>query len=45
MVDGDLQQYERLKGTDIFEFWTIFDEWKDRNDHKRRELEKIRKKK
>ena len=27
MAKGDLQQYETIKATDVFEFWTLYGLW------------------
>lgn len=41
MAGGVKSEYERIKGTDIFEFWAIFDLWKEKvkaetNDYKQK---------
>jgi hypothetical protein len=32
MADGSKAEYDRIKATDVTEFWYIFDAWKERID-------------
>jgi hypothetical protein len=35
MADGDTNQYEKIKALDIFEFWAMYDNWKQRIEAKK----------
>jgi hypothetical protein len=39
MSDMDTARYEALKGIDIFEFYTLFDNWKKRIEEKNKAIE------
>jgi hypothetical protein len=44
MADGDAVQYEKLKGLDIWEFWPLFDRWKEEQTQKLKHYEEMRRK-
>ena len=39
MANGDKSEYDRLKATNVLEFWKLFDLWKARNESERDALE------
>lgn len=45
MAKGQKLEYDSLKGTDVFEFWTMYDLWKQQTAREREALQsKARKK-
>lgn len=39
MANGDKAEYDRIKATNVLEFWKLFDLWKARNESERDALE------
>lgn len=39
MADGDITGYRDIKKLDVFEFWSFFDKWRERNQ---KESERIK---
>ena len=35
MSNGDVTAYRDIKKMDVFEFWTFFDKWRERNERER----------
>lgn len=45
MADGKKSEYERIKATDTFEFWKLFDLWKAAISREREALQARNRKK
>lgn len=35
MAEGIKSEYDKIKATDVFEYWKLFDLWKDKVDRER----------
>jgi hypothetical protein len=45
MAGGKMDEYHKIKGTNVFEFWKIFDLWKAQTARQREALRQQSKKK
>jgi hypothetical protein len=40
MADGVKSEYDRIKATDVMEFWKLFDLWQQRMEQQREQAQK-----
>lgn len=40
MSKGDVTSYRDIKKMDVFEFWTFFDKWREKNERDREAAQK-----